>query len=97
MKRYRSTIRRMREERYGREWDGDDNDGREHGLRTKARRLGSFWKIWRNKISKDKKDFVAAHNAKKWHGELKESKGCGRKGNLKARKEGMKKRLQERG
>eukprot|EP00957_Ditylum_brightwellii_P176663 13455781-Ditylum_brightwellii.AAC.1 len=72
----------MREERYGREWDGGDEDGREYGSRKKARRIGSFWKvdeteispqhfinvpdqIWRNELSKDKKDFIAAHNAKK--------------------------------
>eukprot|EP00957_Ditylum_brightwellii_P161667 12309090-Ditylum_brightwellii.AAC.1 len=39
-KRYRLTIRRMREERYGREWDGDDDDAREYGSRKKARRTG---------------------------------------------------------
>eukprot|EP00957_Ditylum_brightwellii_P141188 10757017-Ditylum_brightwellii.AAC.1 len=76
----------MREERYGREWDGEDSDGREDGSRKKARRTGSFFKvdeteispqgfinvpdqIWKNELSKDKKDFVAAHNAKKRHGE----------------------------
>eukprot|EP00957_Ditylum_brightwellii_P156248 11892651-Ditylum_brightwellii.AAC.1 len=76
----------MREERYGREWDGDDDDGRKYGSRKKARGTGSFWKvdetkispqgfinvpdqIWRNELSKDKKDFVVAHNAKKQHGE----------------------------
>eukprot|EP00957_Ditylum_brightwellii_P166086 12645210-Ditylum_brightwellii.AAC.1 len=44
-KRYRSTIRRIREERYGREWDGEDNDGKEYGSRKKARRTGSFRKV----------------------------------------------------
>eukprot|EP00957_Ditylum_brightwellii_P114424 8723707-Ditylum_brightwellii.AAC.2 len=80
----------MREERYKREWDRDDDDGREYGSRKKARRLGSFRKvdeteispqvfinvldqIWRNKLSKDKKNFVAAHNAKKQHGESTEN------------------------
>eukprot|EP00957_Ditylum_brightwellii_P025389 1920363-Ditylum_brightwellii.AAC.1 len=72
----------MREERYGREWDEDNYDDREYGSRKKARRLGSFWKvyeteinhqsfinvpdqIWRNELSKNEKDFVASHNAKK--------------------------------
>ena len=50
-KRYRSTIRRMREQRYGREWDGDNNDGREYGSRKKARRIGSFWKVDETEIS----------------------------------------------
>eukprot|EP00957_Ditylum_brightwellii_P132172 10078255-Ditylum_brightwellii.AAC.1 len=76
----------MREERYGREWDGDNDDGREYGSRKKARRIGSFGgvdeteisyqgfinvpeQIWRNELSKDKKEFVAAYNAKKQHGE----------------------------
>ena len=99
-KRYRSMIRRMREERYGRGWDGDNDDGIEYGSRKKARRIGSFWKvdetelspqgfinvpdqIWRNKLSKDKKEFVAVYNAKKQHGEStanlvipKKSKDC---------------------
>eukprot|EP00957_Ditylum_brightwellii_P174101 13256129-Ditylum_brightwellii.AAC.1 len=38
-KRYRSMIRRIREEIYGREWDGDDNDGRKYGSRKKAMRI----------------------------------------------------------
>eukprot|EP00957_Ditylum_brightwellii_P192240 14633357-Ditylum_brightwellii.AAC.1 len=76
----------MREERFGREWDGEDDNGREYGSRKKARRTGSFCKvdeteispqgfinvpdqIWRNELSKDEEDFVAAHNAKKQHGE----------------------------
>ena len=50
-KRYRSTIRRMRDERFGREWGGDDEDGREYGLRKKARRIGSFWKVDETEIS----------------------------------------------
>eukprot|EP00957_Ditylum_brightwellii_P015186 1143893-Ditylum_brightwellii.AAC.1 len=50
----------MREERYGRERDGDDAYDKEYGSRKKAMRLGSFWQ--------DKKDFVVAHNAKKQHG-----------------------------
>eukprot|EP00957_Ditylum_brightwellii_P063595 4827666-Ditylum_brightwellii.AAC.1 len=41
----------MRKERHGREWDEDDNDGREYGSRKKARRLGSVWKVNETEIS----------------------------------------------
>jgi hypothetical protein len=50
-KRYRSTIRKIREKRYGIECDGDDNDGRKYGSKKKARRLGRFWKVDETEIS----------------------------------------------
>eukprot|EP00957_Ditylum_brightwellii_P175502 13362326-Ditylum_brightwellii.AAC.1 len=41
----------MRDERYRREWDGDDEDGREYGSRKKTRRIGSFQKVDETEIS----------------------------------------------
>eukprot|EP00957_Ditylum_brightwellii_P200767 15304445-Ditylum_brightwellii.AAC.1 len=64
-KRYRSTIRRMREERSGRDWDGDDDDDRNI---DQGKRQGD--KIQRNELSKYKRDFITSHNAKKQYGEL---------------------------